>query len=146
MFFISTAFADSASAAPNQFMQFIPIIAIFVVFYFFMIRPQSKKAQEHKDFLGLLKAGDIVVTNSGLIGKIREIKSEEVVLEVASGTFIHILKSFISSAYTGDVKISSIAPTKKNDANKENVKKSSKSTSSIENAQENNIEVIDKRN
>jgi preprotein translocase subunit YajC len=137
MFFISTAFADSAVAGPNQFMQFIPIIAIFVVFYFFMIRPQSKKAQEHKDFLMSLKAGTLVVTNSGIIGKVREIKNDEVVLEVASGTSIHVLKSFISSVYAGNVKISSLASVKKVESKttKESVndiaKKHAKASSSV---------------
>jgi preprotein translocase subunit YajC len=111
--FISTAFADSAAGSPSQFMQFIPIVAIFVVFYFFMIRPQSKKAQEHKDFLASLKPGTMVVTNSGIIGKIREIKNEEVMLDLSSGISIYILKPFISSLYSGGAKISSIALVKK---------------------------------
>lgn len=135
MFFISTAFADSAAGGANQFMQLIPIVAIFVVFYFFMIRPQSKKAQEHKDFLASLKPGTMVVTNTGIVGKVREIKIDEVMLEVASGTSIYILKPFISSVYSGGAKISSVAPVKKvedkpvKEPVKDIAKKNSKSSS-----------------
>lgn len=106
MFLISLAYADAASsAAPNPLMQFIPIIAIFVVFYFFMIRPQSKKAQEHKDMLANIKKGETVLLNSGIIGRVKEIKEDHVSIEVGAGVSFFVLKNAIASLYTGDVKI-----------------------------------------
>lgn len=112
-FLISTAFADgSAQITANPLFQFVPIIAIFVVFYFFMIRPQNKKAQEHKDMLGSLKVNDMILTNTGIIGKIKKIQEGEMAIEVSSGVVIHMIKSSVVSIYTGPTKITNHAPVK----------------------------------
>lgn len=109
MFFITTAFADSAASSPNPIMQLIPIAAIFVVFYFLMIRPQNKKAQEHKKMLQELKVGDVVVTNSGIIGRISKMNENDIQLEVETNQFLYVLKNAISSLYEGTLKFS-VAP------------------------------------
>ena len=73
----------------------MPILLIFVVFYFIMWRPQAKRQKEHESFLGALKSGDDVITTGGLLGTVRGIDDDIVTLEVSKGTKIRILKSQI---------------------------------------------------
>ncbi len=82
---ISTAHAQQAAAADPMggFMQLLPIILMFVVLYFLMIRPQMKRAKEHKSMLESLKKGDEVVTGGGVVGKITKVGESYVSLEVA---------------------------------------------------------------
>ena len=85
---ISTAFAQdaapAAAAGPDAMLQFLPIILIFVVFYFLLIRPQQKKLKVHKEMLSALRRGDRVVTGGGIIGTItRVVDDNEVLLEIA---------------------------------------------------------------
>ena len=90
--------AGGAAAAPGgfDFMQFVPLVVIFVAFYFILIRPQQKKAQEQRNMIGALKVGDEVVTASGIIGRISKLVNEhEALLNVASGVDIRVLKSTI---------------------------------------------------
>ena len=84
-------------AAPaNPIMQFLPIVLIIVVFYFFMIRPQMKKAKDQKKFVDELKKGDKVVTTAGIHGKIVDMNDTTFVLEVEGGTKIRFDKSAVS--------------------------------------------------
>jgi preprotein translocase subunit YajC len=69
----------------GQFGNFLPIIAIFVVMYFFMFRPQQKKIKQEKEFESALKVGDKIITKSGIHGKIAELAETTVVLETMSG-------------------------------------------------------------
>ena len=79
---IGTAYAQAAGgAAGNEFLSLLPMIGIFVVFYFLLIRPQQKRAKAHKAMLAELKRGDHVITSAGLIGRILEIDDEQVLLE-----------------------------------------------------------------
>ena len=90
---ISTAFAQTPSAAPGgDLMAFLPMILIFVVFYFLLIRPQTKRAKEHREMIGKLAAGDEVVTNGGVLGRITEVGEGFVTLQVASGVAIQVQK------------------------------------------------------
>lgn len=90
-----------AAAKPNPILQFLPIIGIIIVFYFFMIRPQQKKAKEQKNFRENLKKGDNVVTIGGLHGKIASLESDEtVVIEVDKGIKLKFEKSSISAEST----------------------------------------------
>jgi preprotein translocase subunit YajC len=74
--------------------QFIPLILIFVIFYFFLIRPQQKKVKEHKAMVENLKRGDEVVTSAGIIGKIeRIIDNEKVEVLIADNVKVEIIKS-----------------------------------------------------
>ncbi len=65
--------------------QFVPLIAIFAIFYFLVLRPQSKKAKDHQKMLSELKKGDDVATQGGIIGRITGIKDNEVTLQVQEG-------------------------------------------------------------
>ena len=82
--FISTAYAQSAGGSTEQqIMGFLPIILMFVVLYFLMIRPQMKRAKEHKTMLAALKKGDEVITSGGLVGRVTKVGEGYVTLEVA---------------------------------------------------------------
>ena len=84
------------AAAANPIMQFLPIVLIIVVFYFFMIRPQMKKAKDHKKFIEELKKADKVVTSAGIHGKIVDMNETTFVIEVEGGTKIRFDKSAVS--------------------------------------------------
>jgi preprotein translocase subunit YajC len=82
--FISTAYAQAAGGgAESQLIGFLPIILMFVVLYFLMIRPQMKRAKEHRTMLEALKKGDEVVTAGGLVGRVIKVGESYVTLEVA---------------------------------------------------------------
>jgi preprotein translocase subunit YajC len=82
-------------------MSFLPMIAIVGIFYFLVLRPQSKKAKEHQKMLSELKKGDDVSTQGGIIGKITGIKDNEVTLQVQEGVRVRFLRSAITGVYTG---------------------------------------------
>ena len=79
----------------NQLMAFLPLILLFVVFYFLLIRPQQKKAKQQKQFLENLKKGDEVVTSGGLYGKITGITDTTITLEIAEKIRVKVLRSSI---------------------------------------------------
>lgn len=80
----------------QQFLQYLPFIGIIVVFYFFMIRPQQKKAKDQKKFIDDIKKGDYVVTIGGAHGHVAELEGDTFVLEVEKGGRIRFNKSAIS--------------------------------------------------
>lgn len=80
----------------QQIGQFLPMLLIIVVFYFFMIRPQMKKAKDHKKYVEELKKGDKVITTSGIHGKIVDVNDTTFLVDVDSGTKIRFEKSSIS--------------------------------------------------
>ena len=77
-------------------MQFLPIVLIVIVFYFFMIRPQQKKAKDAKKFREAISKGDKVVTIGGIHGKVADIKDQYMVITIANGVDIRVQKSAIS--------------------------------------------------
>lgn len=79
------------------FQQFIPLIFMFAIFYFLLIRPQQKKAKEHKALLDNLKKGDNVITAGGVHGKVNAVEDSIVTLEIATGVNIKITKNYIAS-------------------------------------------------
>ena len=83
-------------------MSFLPMIAIVGIFYFLVLRPQSKKAKDHQKMLSELKKGDDVSTQGGVIGRITGLKDNEVTLQVQEGVRIRFLRSAITGVYTGD--------------------------------------------
>ena len=94
--FAQTA-AGAASAGPQDMLiQFLPLIALVVLFYFLMIRPQQKRMKQHQQMLGSLKRGDTVVLNSGVIGKVVRVEDKEVGLEIAQGVTIKVVKGMIA--------------------------------------------------
>jgi preprotein translocase subunit YajC len=96
--FISPAYAQAAAPpAGFDFTFFLPLILIFVVFYFLLIRPQQKKLKEHKAMVGALRRGDKVVTQGGLLGTITRVVSDnEVLVEVGEGVRVRLLRSAVS--------------------------------------------------
>lgn len=91
--FVTTAWAQDAGAAQGSvWMQLLPLVLIFVVFYFLLIRPQTKRAKEHKEMVSKLQSGDEVVTTGGLLGRITEVGDNFVSMEVADGVTIKIQK------------------------------------------------------
>ncbi len=77
-------------------MSFLPLILIFAVFYFLIMRPQAKKQKELQRMLGELKKGDDVVTSGGIIGRVTGVKDTELVLQVQEGVRIRVLRSAIT--------------------------------------------------
>ena len=98
-FFISNAYAQAAApaAAPNPLMSFLPLIILFGIFYFMLIRPQMKRAKEQRSMIAALAKGDEVLTTGGLLGRIEDIAEQFVVLEVASGVTVKMQKQAISA-------------------------------------------------
>ena len=89
----------AAGGAGGGLAGFLPLILIFVVFYFLLIRPQQKKAKEHTEFLGNLKKGDSVVTSGGIHGKITGLTDTIVTLEISDGVRIKVNRpSVLASA------------------------------------------------
>ena len=82
----------------SGFAQFIPRILIFVIFYFFLIRPQQKKIKEHKMMVSALKRGDEVITSGGMVGEIEKVyEDDKVDLIVSQGVTVKVIKSTIQS-------------------------------------------------
>ena len=78
-------------------MSFLPLILIFVVFYFVLIRPQTKKQKEHEEMVSALEVGNEVVTAGGILGKIQEMNENYVQLEISENVTIKIQRQTISS-------------------------------------------------
>jgi preprotein translocase subunit YajC len=95
---ISSASAQAAGGSPaNPIMQLLPLILIFVVFYFLLIRPQAKRAKEHKAMVAALAVGDEVVTSGGILGKVTEAGEQFLSVEVAEGVRVKIQRHTVSS-------------------------------------------------
>jgi preprotein translocase subunit YajC len=91
--------AQAAPAGGSALGQFVPLIAIFAIFYFLVLRPQSKKAKEHQKMLTELKKGDEVVTTGGIIGKISGLTDTELVLQVQEGVRLRVTRASVQGAY-----------------------------------------------
>ena len=82
----------------SGFAQFIPLILIFVIFYFFLIRPQQKKVKEHKLMVAALKRGDEVVTSGGIVGKVERILGDDKVeILISENVTVQVIQSTIQS-------------------------------------------------
>ena len=82
----------------SGFAQFIPLILIFVIFYFFLIRPQQKRAKDHKLMVAALKRGDEVVTSGGIVGKVERILgNDKINLLIAENVTVEVVQSTIQS-------------------------------------------------
>lgn len=93
---ISLAHAAPAAGAPS-IADFLPLIIIFILFWFMLIRPQMKRAKEQKKLLGELQKGDEVVTASGQVGKISKISDQYIALEIADGVITHVQKQSVQT-------------------------------------------------
>jgi preprotein translocase subunit YajC len=95
-FLISSAYAQDA-APQGGLMGFLPLILIFVVFYFMLIRPQMKRAKDHKNMVSALSKGDEVVTNGGILGKITDLGDSFVTLQLADNVSVKVQRHAIAN-------------------------------------------------
>ena len=95
-FFISNAYAQDAVTSPGGLMSFLPLVVIFAVFYFMLIRPQMKRSKEHKQLVSQLGKGDEVITNGGLLGKITDVSDSFVTLELADNLQIKLQRQAVA--------------------------------------------------
>jgi preprotein translocase subunit YajC len=96
---ISTAYAQTGGAdgGSGMLIQLLPLVLIFVVFYFLIIRPQQKKVKDHKSMVEALRRGDRVVTTGGIIGTVTKVTGDrEIGVEIADGVRVRVLRSMIS--------------------------------------------------
>ncbi len=94
---VSEAWAQGAGGGGDTLMQFLPLILIFVVFYFLLIRPQQKKMKTHREMIASVRRGDRVITGGGMIGQvIKVINDAEVDVQIAEGVKVRMLKSTIT--------------------------------------------------
>jgi preprotein translocase subunit YajC len=94
---MGTPLGGGSGSGAGAFTSFIPLIFMFAIFYFLLIRPQQKKAKEHKALVESLQKGDQIVTAGGIHGKVTAIDDGVVVIEIATGVNIRINKGFIST-------------------------------------------------
>lgn len=91
--------ADTAPAAAppgGGFMSFLPLIIIFVIFYFLLIRPQTKRAKEHRAMVQALSKGDEVVTSGGILGRVSDLDENHLTLEIASGVTVKVQRQAVT--------------------------------------------------
>ena len=98
--FASPAFAATGAAAPSGAAAFMvnifPLILIFVIFYFLLIRPQQRRMKQHQAMIAAVKPRDTVVTNGGLVGKVTKVEEHEIEVEVAQGVKVRVVKSMLT--------------------------------------------------
>ncbi|MFN6977583.1 MAG: preprotein translocase subunit YajC [Gemmobacter sp.] len=98
--FVTPAFAQSGDTA-SALSSFIPLILIFAIMYFLLIRPQQKKVKEHKAMVEALRRGDQVLTQGGIIGKVTKVKEDgELEVEIADGVKVRVIKGTIAQVLT----------------------------------------------
>ena len=95
---VTPAYAQAAGGAGSAFASFIPLILIFAIMYFLLIRPQQKKLKEHQAMVAALRRGDRVVTQGGIIGKVTRVKEDEteIEVEIAPNTRVNVVRSTIA--------------------------------------------------
>ena len=98
-FFIQDAYAQGAAPAGDPWLSMLPLVIIFVVFYFLLIRPQQKKMKEHREMLTQLKRNDRVVTAGGIVATITKVKegSDEIEAEIAPNVRVNLVRGTITS-------------------------------------------------
>ncbi len=98
--FVSPAYAQAGAeaAGPGALEAFLPIILIFVVFYFLLIRPQQKKAKQHREMLAAVRRGDKIVTGGGIVGTVTKVVDDnELMVEVAEGVRVRVHRPLIAN-------------------------------------------------
>jgi preprotein translocase subunit YajC len=96
--FITPAFAQSAAGGSTDFLvQLMPIVLMFIIFYFLLFRPQQQRMKQHRELLANVRRGDTVVTSGGIVGKITKvIDDREIEVEIASDTRVRVVRHMIS--------------------------------------------------
>ena len=98
------AFAQTVPGlgGPGQMLSFLPLVLVFIIFYFLLIRPQQKKTKEHQEMLSKLKKNDEVMTSGGIYGKVVALTDKVVTLEVAANVRLRVHRPQISAVVTGE--------------------------------------------
>lgn len=96
--FVTPAYAQAAggAGAGAAFAQFIPLILIFAIMYFLMIRPQQKRLKAHREMVAAVKKGDHVVTQGGILGKVTSVRDEELEVEISQGMRVRLVRSTLA--------------------------------------------------
>ncbi|MBM3605747.1 MAG: preprotein translocase subunit YajC [Alphaproteobacteria bacterium] len=96
--FVTPAYAQAAGGAGGgaAFAQFIPLILIFAIMYFLMIRPQQKRLKQHRAMVEAVKKGDQVVTQGGILGKVVTVRDDELEVEIAQGVRVRVIRSTLA--------------------------------------------------
>lgn len=104
MFFVTPAYAQAAAApaagGAAPFLQFVPLLLVFVIMYFLILRPQQKKMAQHRAMVGALKKGDSVITQGGLIGKVVGLRDDELDVEIAQGVRVRVVRATVAQVVT----------------------------------------------
>ena len=109
--FISPAYAQAAGGSDGGFATLLPLVLIFVVFYFLLIRPQQKRAKDHRNMLSAVRRGDKVVTGGGIMGTVTKVvNDEELAVEIAEGIKIRVQRALIASVQSKSQPSSGDAP------------------------------------
>ena len=96
-FFINDALAAGEAAETTMITGMLPLVIIFILFWFLLIRPQTKRAKEHKQMVQSLAKGDEVVTNGGVLGKVTEVEDNFISVEIANGVVIKVQRQAVAS-------------------------------------------------
>ena len=94
---ISPAYAQSAAAGGSLFELLFPLVMVFAIIYFMILRPQQKRQREHTTMIEALRRGDTVVTQGGLVGKVAKVNDDEIDVDIAENTRVSVVKSMIIS-------------------------------------------------
>ena len=103
--FVTPAYAQAAAGSSGAagLASFLPLVLIFVIMYFLMIRPQQKKVREHKAMVDALRRGDQVITQGGLIGKVVKVGDSELEVEIAPNVKVRMLRSTVTQVLSKTV-------------------------------------------
>ena len=93
---INYAHAQAAAQQPSMLASFIPLILIFLIFYFLLIRPQQKKQKEHKVLLDSIQRGDEILSSGGILGKVIKVDNDKLTVEIAKGVNVSIIRSTVA--------------------------------------------------
>ena len=93
---INYAYAQAAAQQPSMLASFIPLILIFLIFYFLLIRPQQKKQKEHKVLLGSIQRGDEILSSGGILGKVIRVDNDKLTVEISKGVNVIIIRSTVA--------------------------------------------------
>ncbi len=93
---INYAHAQAAAQQPSMLASFIPLILIFLIFYFLLIRPQQKKQKEHKILLDSIQRGDEILSSGGILGKVMKVDNDKLTVEISKGVNVTIIRSTVA--------------------------------------------------
>jgi preprotein translocase subunit YajC len=93
---INHAHAQAAAQQPSMLASFIPLILIFLIFYFLLIRPQQKKQKEHKILLDSIQRGDEILSSGGILGKVIKVDNDKLTVEISKGVHVTIIRSTVA--------------------------------------------------